>query len=57
MKNIETFYGLAFKYGFIDESTYVRIILKFSIDALSSPIFSESSVIEKNEYNSELLYR
>ena len=57
MKNIEAFYGLAFKYGFIDESTYVRVILKFSIDTLSSPVFSESNVIKKNEYNRELLYR
>jgi hypothetical protein len=31
MKDIEAFYALAFKYGFIDYQTYLKIILKVSI--------------------------
>jgi len=36
MEDIEVFYALAFKYGFINRQTYLQIILKLSIEHTDS---------------------
>ena len=42
MENIEAFYALAFKYGFINRKTYLQIILKISLGRIKKEQRPES---------------
>lgn len=55
MKDIEAFYALAYKYGFIDFETYVQAILDLSVSAVFQE-FEERKQPDR-EYESELLAR
>jgi hypothetical protein len=66
MENIEAFYALAFKYGFINYDTYIQIILKLSIinntkkekvfsDSEPFTVFSAVNGIGNRKYETELV--
>lgn len=53
MKNIEYFYALAYKYGFIDFEKYIQIIFRLTVSAVHLTL--EDSRRPAREFESELL--